>query len=215
MLKHKTEEKLHKEIIKVITDLTEVNWRSYWSLFTTKYFHAQAVSIYFYNYSTVLREQYEISQKVIGYTIAFQSCVGTISSFLTGWINKTFYKNDITHSKKYFYGFIIMTVAFALLCTTNNMYSFLICLIPLAISNSFLRIVETEILLAKSENERGSLVGTSNSLSSLARLAAPLCSGLLGDILGQGSVMYLSVILSFFGMIVAGFISTKRKQHIN
>lgn len=203
--------KLHKEMIKVITDLKDVNWSAYWTLFLTKFVHALAISIYFYNYSIILRENFKISQKMIGYTIAFQSCIGTISGLFTGKINEKFYKEDTTHSKKYFYGFIIMTFAFFLLCFSTNYVSFVIAVIPLAVSNSFLRIIETQILLAKTKNDKGSLAGTSNSLNSLARLISPIFSGYISDILGENSVLYLSTILSGIGTIIAGYIRSNIK----
>lgn len=206
--------KMDKEVLKVMNDLKKVQWHKYWSIFATKFIHALAITVYFFNCSILLKENYGITQKSIGYTIAFQSCVATIAGFFTGWINKTFYKNDQTHNFKYFCGFVVMTLSFASLCAASNLYYFIIGLIPLAISNSFLRIVETEILLAKSENEKGSLVGTSNSLASLARLTAPLSSGIINDVWGKESVMYYAALLSLSGTIVAGFIS-KQKEKIS
>lgn len=215
-IQHETKNnKIQKEVLRVLTDLKAVNWKNYWTLFTSKLFHQVAITIFFFNYGMMLRETYGVSQKLIGYTIAFQSLLGTLAGFLSGTISKKFYKNDATHTKKYFYSFLIVTFAFLLICLSNSLYTFLISLIPLAIANSLLRITETEILLAKSKNEKGSLVGTSNSISSVSRLVGPIISGSFSDILGQNSVMYLSFILASAGASIAGITHNRTKQKVS
>ncbi|GLG96616.1 Membrane transporter [Gryllus bimaculatus] len=58
-------------------------------------------------------------------------------------------------------------------------------LVPLSSSGAFLRVVGMEILLQRTDaDKRGSLMGSSNSVSSIGRLVGPVIGGLIRDLAG-------------------------------
>lgn len=110
-----------------------------------------------------------------------------------------FYKKDKYYAVQMLHGFGVLTVSFILLSLTSNLTFFLMCLIPVSASSSLLRIVTSEVILQRTApDQRGSLIGSGQSMSSVARLIAPLCSGLAYDMFGfyGTSVMRIGVTIT-------------------
>jgi len=64
--------------------------------------------------------------------------------------------------------------------------------------------VGLEIIVHKSpNNQRGSLIGASNSVRSISGIVAPAVAGYLGDKFGLQYVLTASLISSFIGTIIA------------
>jgi len=85
-----------------------------------------------------------------------------------------------------------LSLSFVFLSLAPNLTFFLICLIPLSASSSLLRIVTSEVTLQRTESDqRGSLIGSGQSMPSVARLIAPFCSGLAYDVFGSYGISVL------------------------
>jgi MFS family permease len=175
---------LWSDIFQAVTHLSHVSWSVYWDIFTLKFLLGFAQAVHYQNFSLILKEEYGIAPSRIGYTISFQGLIGATTGFLTGWMGK-FYKNDKNHALRLLHGFGVLTLSFILLSLAPNLTFFIMCLIPLSASSSLLRITTSEIILQRTEpDQRGSLIGSGQSMSSIARLIAPLCSGLAYDMFG-------------------------------
>jgi MFS family permease len=108
-----------------------------------------------------------------------------MTGFLTGWMGR-FYKNDSNHALRMLHGFGVLSLSCVFLSLAPNLTFFLVCLIPLCASSSLLRIATSEVILQRTESDqRGSLIGSGQSMSSVARLIAPFCSGLAYDVFGS------------------------------
>ena len=179
------------DIFQALTHLWNVNWSVYWDVFTLKFLLGFAQAIHYQSFSLVLKDEYGISPSVIGYAISFQGLVGATTGFLTGWMGR-FYKNDSSHALRILHGFGVLAFSFVFLNLSPNLTFFLICLIPLSASSSLLRIVTSEVILQRTKSDqRGSLIGSGQSMSSVARFIAPFCSGLAYDVFGSYGISVL------------------------
>jgi len=179
------------DIFQALKHLWNVNWSVYWDVFTLKFLLGFAQAVHYQNFSLTLKDEYGISPSGIGYTISFQGLVGATTGFLTGWLGR-FYKNDSNHALRMLHGFGVLSLSFVFLSLAPNLTFFLICLIPLSASSSLLRIVTSEVTLQRTESDqRGSLIGSGQSMPSVARLIAPFCSGLAYDVFGSYGISVL------------------------
>lgn len=190
------------ELKKSILDLTEINWHSLWDAFLLRFLFALSTSIFFHNQSLYLKENYNLSQLYIGYSISFLSIVGSLSAFFFGAITKYFYRNDTNYLTRLFHFFTLYSLSFLGLYMSPNFPTFAIILIPFAVSNSLLRILSMELMLSKSSNEtRGLIAGASNSVMSVARFVSPVMTGVIADSFGVGFTVALASVPSFVGVL--------------
>ncbi|KAF5278572.1 hypothetical protein FQA39_LY00614 [Lamprigera yunnana] len=191
----KTKEKIRLnnikyELTRAVMELTKMDWKQYWDVFSLRFLFSLAVSIYFSNQTLYIQEEYNLSQKYIGYIISFFSIVGCLSAMITGYLTSTFYKHDSTKIHVLFHLFIIMTISFFGIYISSSLILFLILLTPFAFSTAALRIVSMEVILNKSHsNDRGSLAGVSSSVMSIGRFISPVVSGVIADAFGGNKVI--------------------------
>ncbi|XP_075231963.1 major facilitator superfamily domain-containing protein 9-like [Lycorma delicatula] len=208
---------LTSSIFFVIHDLLDVNWSSFWDIFLLKFIAGISISVFFSNYYVFIEDTFNISPKYIGYTISFQGLVSAASGMQIELFNKLYpkYLSNSLDFSKLNHLFIILSLSFISMYLSFNIYVFVLCLLPFSVSNSFIRTISTELLLKRSSTQhRGSLMGTSNSISSLARMLAPLLTGLIQDFSTSSSIMILGFILSLSGSFISAAlkISYKRKE---
>jgi MFS family permease len=198
---------LWSDIFQAVTRLSHVSWSVYWDVFTLKFLLGFAQAVHYQNFSFILKEEYGIAPSGIGYAISFQGLVGATTGFLTGWIDR-FYKKDKDHTLRTLHGFGVLTFSCILLSLAPNLTFFLICLIPLSASSSLLRIVTSQIILQRTEpDQRGSLIGSGQSMSSVARLIAPLCSGLAYDMFSFHGTSVLRIAVTATSVALAFILS--------
>lgn len=204
---------LWSDIFQAVTYLSHVSWSVYWDVFTLKFLLVFAQDVHYQNFSLILKEEYSSAPSDIGYIISFQGLVGATSGFLTGWTEK-FYKKDKDHALRLSHGFGVLTLSYILLSLAPNLTLFLICLIPHSASSSLLRIVTSQIILQRTEpDQTGSLIGSGQSISSVARLIAPLCSGLAYDIFGFHGTSVLKIAVTATAVTLSSFLSIHRRKH--
>ncbi|XP_012254263.2 major facilitator superfamily domain-containing protein 9 [Athalia rosae] len=192
-----------EEMICAVRDLADIDWAMYWDIFALKFLMGISQAIFFSNYFLNVQETYNVSPKWTGYTISFQGIVGASAGLLAGWVDQKLYKNDLSFRQRNLHGFIIMAVAYTGLLFSPTLFLFMLWTIPLRASCAILRIVGTDMILKRgSATQRGSLVGTGNSISNIARLVAPLLAGFMGDLYGTNTSALLSTIISVLGIIL-------------
>jgi MFS family permease len=204
------------DIFQAVTRLLHVSWSVYWDVFTLKFLLGFALAVHYQNFSLILKEEYGIAPSVIGYTISFQGVVSAAAGFLSGWIGR-FYEKDKTYTLQMLHGFGVLTFSFILLSLTPNLTFFLMCLIPVSASSSLLRIVTSEIILQRTApDQRGSVIGSGQSMSSVARLIAPLCSGFAYDMYGfyGTSVVRIAVTIIALSLSSIRVIHQRKKKFI-
>ncbi|KAF5283312.1 hypothetical protein FQR65_LT13969 [Abscondita terminalis] len=191
------------ELKRSLVELTKIDWKIYWDVFTLRFLFSFAISIYFSNQALYIQEEYGLSQKYIGYIISFFSVIGGMSSLATGYIKTVYYKNDPDNLNLLFQLFLMMTLSFVGIYFSPNLALLLLLLMPFAFSSSLLRIVSMEVILNRSHsNDRGSLAGVSNSVMSVGRFVSPVMSGVVADGFGEDKVM----LFAFLPSLMATFL---------
>ena len=161
------------------------------------------MGVYYSNYSLYLKTQYNLSPKNIGYVISLQGVIGSVSSFMMGYIN-SFYRNDDDYSQRNHHVFILLSLSLLGICLSFNVFMYSMLLIPLAIGNAVGRLVTLEMVLKKSHGDhRGTLIGASNSVRSLTGVVAPMVAGLVGEFFGVAYVLYASFFSTLIGLVVS------------
>ncbi|KOB66723.1 Major facilitator superfamily domain-containing protein 9, partial [Operophtera brumata] len=190
--------------------LYNIKWSHYWDAFLLKGLVGFAMGTYYSNYGVYLRTQYVLSPKYVGYIISFHGMVGSIASYYMGFIN-SFYIHDKDYSQRNFHAFLLMTTSMLGMILSINVYSYTVCLIPLAIGNAVSRLITLEMVLKRCHGDhRGSLIGASNSVRSLSGVLSPMVAGLIAEYIGVSYVIYASLLATLSGVILSYQIKHKR-----
>lgn len=161
------------------------------------------MSVYYSNYPLYLNSQYKMSPKYIGYIISFQGTIGSFSSFFIGYIN-SFYKHDNDYSLRNFHIFVMLAASLLGMIVAVNVYLYTLWLIPLAIGNAMSRLITLEMVLERCHGEhRGTLIGASNSVRSLAGVVAPMVAGFIEEFVGVPYVIYAALFSTSLGVILS------------
>lgn len=189
---------------KSIKELKDINWYLYWDAFLLKGLVGFSMSVFYSNYSPLLKIYYNLSPKWIGYTISFQGVIGSFCSFFINYLNNTFYISDKNYTKRNLHCFGALTLTFIAFLICTHWYLFVVLLIPLATANAILRLVTLEMIVRKSsEKHRGSLIGAANSVRSISGIVGPFVSGSLADLIGVKYVIIVSLVSASIGLVIA------------
>ena len=155
------------------------------------------------NYSIKIQEKFDITPKTAGYTISFQSFIGVFAGFFVDYVTERFYRDDVNYKKRNFHGYGLMTIGYLGIATTHSLTVFMGWSILVKSAQSFLRIVLTEMLIRRCPaNQKGSLIGTGNSVSNTARLITPLFTGFVVDSWGTNGANVLAASAAILGTLV-------------
>lgn len=198
----------------IFKDLSSIDWKIFWDIFLLKFLFTIAMFVFYSNYSLLLEEKFNLSHKYVGYTISFKGVIAVTMGLLVGQL-KQLYSQNTSHQKLIFHAFIGLTVSFLLLVVVPNFIVYIVFIIPLTLCSSLLRIVTTEELFERTTPEyRGSLIGASNSVASLARLLSPLIAGLTLDKFGPNYVPLTSSVLAGIAAIMSVGFNHDRNKNI-
>lgn len=202
---------LFSDVLQAAKNLSQINWPVYWDVFALKFLLGFAQAVHFQNFTLILKDMYGITPTWIGYTISLQAFVGAIIGFTAEWISK-FYKHDGNNFLRTMHGFIVFTISFILISFAPSLKFVVLCLIPLSAAGSLLRITTSEIIMQRTApNQRGSLIGSSQSMSSIARLMAPLCSGIAYDMFSFQGLAVLKIVSAAFATVLTAFLFSHRE----
>lgn len=183
-------------------ELYNIKWSHYWDAFLLKGLVGFAMGVYYSNYASYLRTQYELSPKYVGYIISFHGTVGSLSSYFIGFIN-SFYTHDEDYNQRNCHVFLLMSTSLLGLIGSFNVYIYTIWLIPLAIGNTVSRLVTLEMVLKRGHGDhRGSLIGASNSVRSLSGVVSPMVAGFIEEFIGVSYVIYASLLATLLGVVL-------------
>ncbi|XP_013139116.1 PREDICTED: quinolone resistance protein NorA-like [Papilio polytes] len=212
---NKEESVLNKIIVsskQSVVELSKIPWAEYWDVFLLKALISFAMAVYFSNYSLYLKTIYELSPKYIGYVISIQGVISSVSSFFIGYINK-FYSYDIDYSVRNLHMFILVGVSLTGMILATNVYMFIVCLLPLAVGSAVGRLVSLEMVLTRCKGKhRGTLIGATNSVTSLSGVVAPMVAGFIGQYFGVAYGLYASLFATLLGVALS--YQYKRKSKI-
>lgn len=180
--------------IQSVKDLTRINWQLYWDVYALQFLFDFTLTVHMQNFPPVLRDVYNTAPRWIGYTVAIQGVAMAMFGFLSGRIND-FYKYDTNHIQKTCHGFGIFTLSFICLSFAPNWNYIFIFLLPLSASISLLRNATLELIKKRSTNDKNKhILDAEKSVSSAARLCAPLILGVVYDSYGFPGTSVLKII---------------------
>lgn len=192
-----------------LKELFNIEWKLYWDVFILKLLLLLSMSLFYSNYALTIEENFNVSPRLIGYTNSFQSFVSAASCLYSGKFIKIYYLNK-SYYIRLFHSFFILSLSFLCLGFVPNLSVFVLCLIPLCMSSSLLRIITTEVLLERALPEhRGSLIGSENTIASIAYLIGPFLSGFCRDQFGPICISILSVLLTGMGATLAAILNSQ------
>nr|CAD7602195.1 unnamed protein product [Timema genevievae] len=166
------------ELLRAVTELANVDWAHYWDVFALKFLLGLAMANFFMQYGLAIQEKFEVSPKWVGYTISFQGTISAASSFSSSWLERLYGASDGSRARQMFHSFAVLTISFFLIDYAPSLGMFVIGLLPMSASTSLLRLSTNDMVIRRTPpDKRGSLVGSGNSISSVARLIAPIFSG--------------------------------------
>lgn len=164
-------------------ELKSVKWSSVWDLFVVRFFLGLSLLLFRSNFSLMLREKFELSPKGLGYIISYSAIISALCGLLAGKLSR-YYRND---QRMYKHLAIIMTLSLILFSSTSTFWCYIAILLPLGFASMNLRVLGTSLLIARvGKQEIGALIGLSQSCMSIARMLAPLLSGLILEVSPSG-----------------------------
>ncbi|XP_033740847.1 major facilitator superfamily domain-containing protein 9-like [Pecten maximus] len=168
---------------KQLFQFKSLNWSAFWDLFLVRFCLGIALLLFRSNFSLMLREKFELSPLGLGYIISYSGVISALCGLLSGHISKH-YHND---QRLYKHLAILMTLTMFFFVFTSTFWWYVLLLIPLSFASMNLRVVGTSILISRGgKQEIGALIGLSQSVMSIARMLAPLLSGILLEISPSG-----------------------------
>lgn len=187
----------------IFKDLLSIEWKQFWDIFLLKFVFTITMFVFYSNYSLLLEERFHLSHKYIGYTISFKGVIAVLLGLVIGRL-KQMYSQNTSQKKIILHGFVGLCVSFLLLVIVPNFLVYIVFIIPLTVCSSLLRIVTTEFMLENTTAEyRGSVIGASNSVASMARLLSPLISGMTLDKFGPNYVPFTSSVFAGIAVILS------------
>lgn len=193
-----------KNLIGAINDLINIDWNLYWDIFLVKFLTSVAKDCYVNNYSMKVRERFQVSPQLIGYSLSLQGFSAALSGLSMGYVNKLLNKNKIDFEKHSVKIHIFVTLCYLAILLATKVEIFVFFGMLLAFANVILRVREAEILFKRCpDSERGCLTGMGTSITNIARMLTPLIVGMIEDIYGAGSGIILGLIISTVVVLVS------------
>ncbi|XP_023716956.1 major facilitator superfamily domain-containing protein 9 isoform X3 [Cryptotermes secundus] len=204
--------RVSEEILQSVTDLLCINWTFYWDVFALKFLFDFTQTVHLMNFAPVLRDVYNTAPRWIGYTVALQGMVGTMSSFLIEWIS-IFYKYDTNYTQRGLHGFGLFALSFLCLSLAPNWTYMFIFLLPLSMSMSLLKSATAEMMRQRTVlDKKMPITGLGQSVFSAARLFAPVCTGLIYDMYGFQGTSVLKIVAAGIATALSYFIFLRQVQ---
>lgn len=171
--------------------LISIKWEKHYPVFLVRFLIGVSVFMFFSNYTSYMKETFEMSPSTIGYTVSFQGFISAAAGFAFKYVHIA--ESSIVRC---YYLLILLSISFFFLTFVHSFSLFMFFLVPLFVSHSLLRVVTIEMVFENSDSsERGSLNGAFNSVMSVAKLITPLISGFVIDSYGYKAVLFISFLL--------------------
>ena len=140
---------------------------------------ALGMLIYRSNYTSMLDYRYGVDAKTTGYIISYGSIAGALSGMSVGTIY-SYIKSD---AKMMFFAAILMSSSLFGIAISPNIYTVLICVAPLSLSTSIMRVNSHNLMLKRIKpEEKGAVMGVGDSMTSIARMMSPAIAGFAQEV---------------------------------
>ncbi|XP_014670117.1 PREDICTED: major facilitator superfamily domain-containing protein 9-like isoform X2 [Priapulus caudatus] len=159
-------------------------WNALTDVFVLQFMLSLPLIMYRTNFSMLLREKYATSHRTNGYITSLTTIVGVAASFGAGRAVRL-YGNDV--ARLYLHASALLAVCLVALAYAPNLHVLLFFLALLSISSAIARICSRQIVVSRCHaDEIGGVTGMSGTVTSVARMVAPLLGGIAMDVALEG-----------------------------
>ncbi|XP_067676659.1 major facilitator superfamily domain-containing protein 9-like [Haliotis asinina] len=173
-------------IEEMVRSFRAISWSNLWDLFLIKFLGGFSVILFRSSFSLMTQSEFEASPRIIGYLTSYSGAVSTLCGFFVGRLAK-YYDND---GKLYFHMVALQVVTLFSLTVSPNLIWIAVLLCPLSIVTSVMRVTATALTIHKGrDQDRGALMGFSQSIMSIARMLAPFVGGIAMEMSPRGPLL--------------------------
>lgn len=152
-----------------------IHWMEFYDIILLQFLMTFALIIFRSNFPVFLEYHFHVDYKTLGKVISFTGVASAVASATVGKISKL-YSN---HQTQLIHFTILLAISVSLISLSTNLALAFIFLLPLSLSTSNLRICMLSLQLQRArEDEKGAIIGLSNSINSVSRMLAPTIVGL-------------------------------------
>ncbi|XP_041511928.1 major facilitator superfamily domain-containing protein 9 [Microtus oregoni] len=179
----RSEKKVQKpwlEVMSALKDMKSLLFSALWDIFLVRLLMGVAVMLYYSNFVLALDERFGVRPKTTGYLISYTSALGTLAGFAVGPILRLYKHNShmvLLHSSA-------LTCSLLLLYSVaGTMHVVVLSSTLLSFSTSIGRTCITDLQLsAGGAQASGTVIGVGQSVTAVARVIAPLLSGVAQEL---------------------------------
>ena len=151
-----------------------ISWRCMGDVIFVRFLMTFAVVMFRSNLTIFLQEHFEVDYKTLGWVISFNGIAAVAASATCGHISRLY----SSHTRQLIHAVIVLAVSILGATCAPNIVTVVIFLMPMSVATSTIRICSLSLMLSRvSEEEKGAVIGLSNSISSGSRMLSP---GLVG-----------------------------------
>ena len=158
----------------VFRDAHRVPWHLVWDAFVIRFLTSFSIMIYRANFTSILTSKFGTDHLTNGYIQSLNGAVSMATGFLLANIRAYFSTNSLMHDS---FAVVLVLTLFAL-SVTPSIWIYILCIIPLCVSTSVLRVSNTTAIANQGgEETRGLVMGLADTLTAIGRAFAPIIAG--------------------------------------
>lgn len=158
----------------VFRDAHRVPWHLVWDAFVIRFLMSFSIMIYRANFTSILTSKFGTDHLTNGYIQSLNGAVSMATGFLLANIRAYFSTNSLMHDS---FAVVLVLTLFAL-SVTPSIWIYILCIIPLCVSTSVLRVSNTTAIANQGgEETRGLVMGLADTLTAIGRAFAPIIAG--------------------------------------
>lgn len=191
----------YSELAQTISNITSIDWDTFGDVFTIKFLADISFHMFHSAFALVLQENLGLSHKEIGYVLAIYGIIGVISNILTAPVTKKLYVNDVNGKGRLLTVFTLCSIGYIGVGFAPSITIYVVSLAMLGSVRPLLETTATEQLVKRThENDKGTILGTFESLCSLSGLIVPLISGIIIDFWNSTAPVLLCTLPAFIAI---------------
>lgn len=161
-------------VFNVFRDAHRVPWHLVWDAFVIRFLMSFSIMIYRANFTSILTSKFGTDHLTNGYIQSLNGAVSMATGFLLANIRAYFSTNSLMHDS---FAVVLVLTLFAL-SVTPSIWIYILCIIPLCVSTSVLRVSNTTAIANQGgEETRGLVMGLADTLTAIGRAFAPIIAG--------------------------------------
>lgn len=203
---YKTPQSLWTEVASVLKKMMKLACSELWDIFLVRLLMAIALMLYYSNFVLGIEERFGIKPKVTGYLLSYSSILGALAGFIIGPITRLYMYNTyrmLLHSSILTFSLILLHSA------ASTIWLVVVSSTFMHFSTTIGRTCITDLELTLGGNQAsGTLLGVGQSVTSVARIFAPLLSGIAQELSPCGPPILGA--LSALSAVMMMFINQRR-----